>query len=132
MKFHHVGIATQNLEKAIEVYLRLGYSLKSDTIYSDPLQKVDIAFMERHEHPMIELLMPNDVDSPIQNILSKSGSTPYHTCYEVPDIEKSIAELKTFSFIAIMRPVPAVAFDMRKICFLYNKHIGLMEILEES
>jgi len=70
-------------------------------------------------------------ESPISNILRKNGATLYHICYEVENIEKSVVELKTKHFVIVANPTQAVAFNMRKVCFLYNSSIGLIEILEK-
>ena len=130
MQFHHIGIATNNLEAAIKVYVELGYALQFGRIFIDPVQKVKIGFMEKPNNPRIELLMPHGENSPVENVLKKNGATPYHTCYEVYDIEKSIRELQSIKFVKIIEPTPAVAFKNRRICFLYNKSIGLLELLE--
>ena len=55
----------------------------------------------------------------------------YHICYEVADIEEQIAILKKERFIVVVAPVEAVAFNNRKICFLYHPSIGLIELLEQ-
>jgi methylmalonyl-CoA/ethylmalonyl-CoA epimerase len=130
LSFHHIGIATVNIEESIALYQKLGYEWQGETVIEDPIQKVLIAFMYRSGHPLIELVGGIDAESPIQAILQKSKTTPYHTCYEVPDIEKEIQNLKTLRFIPTTKPVPAIAFQNRLICFLYHRHFGLIELLQ--
>ena len=37
---------------------------------------------------------------------------------------------KTNGFAALHEPVPAVAFDMRPIVFLWSAEVGLLELLQ--
>ncbi|MCW3108303.1 MAG: lactoylglutathione lyase [Segetibacter sp.] len=131
LSFHHIGVATSDIEKAIEVYKKLGYRLV-DEIITDPIQHVRICFMYLEKHPLVELVAPIDETSPVHKILKKSNATPYHTCYEVDNIEESISAFKQIKFILISKPVPAIAFAGRSICFLFHQHIGLVELLEKS
>jgi methylmalonyl-CoA/ethylmalonyl-CoA epimerase len=132
MKFHHIGVATNDLKRAIKLYSDLGYNLQNSQIYTDQIQKVKIAFMKLDGHPLIELVTPNDIGSPIDSILNKKGSTPYHTCYEVSDLLQTINDNKKLGFTLITKLTPAIAFNNRSICFMYNKDVGMIELLEEA
>ncbi len=126
-KFRHIGVATPSIEKTSKLYLDAGYSL-SETI-NDPVQNVRIAFLTKMEMPSIELIEPLDNNSPVINIISKSGVTPYHFCYEVNDIEDAIKRLEEIGYNTIAPPVSAVALANKKICFLHHKDGGLIEIV---
>lgn len=131
LKFHHIGIATGDLENSISLYENLGYITQGLRTIIDPIQKVELAFMFRENHPLIELVSPLNDDSPVKSILNKMKTTPYHTCYEVPIIEETINELKKQRFILIQKPTPAIAFNNKRIAFLFHKNIGLIELLEK-
>ena len=79
--------------------------------------------------PLLELIEPLDETSPVFKVLSKNGVTPYHICYSVKDIDKSVSELRSLRFVATSEPVPACALDYRKVCFLYNRNVGLIELV---
>lgn len=88
--------------------------------------------MLRHPiSPCIELLAPHDEKSPINNILKKTGVSPYHICYEVDDIETSFADLKKEKFMPVSKIKVSNAFDNHKVCFFFKKDIGLIEIIEK-
>lgn len=127
--FHHVGIATDSIEKTSQEYINAGY--KKTQVVFDPIQNVGITFLEKGGCPLLELVEPNDSTSPVYNILSKVGVSAYHFCYEVADIETSIAWLKRRKYLPLSKPVPAIAFNNRQICFLYHKSVGLIELLEK-
>lgn len=81
--------------------------------------------------PRIELIEPVDEKSPVYKILQKSGVTPYHICYEVENIQREIDRLKKEKFLPISKPVRAIAMNNKLICFLFNKNIGLIELVEK-
>lgn len=130
MKFHHIGIAVEKIYESIKAYEALGYSKSSDIIL-DPIQKVQLCFLDKDESPTLELVAPIFPDSPVVNILAKSGPTPYHNCFEVYDIAESITSLKQYGYRRLSTIVPAIAFGNRRICFLYHKEVGLIELLEK-
>jgi len=129
MNFHHIGIATKSIDKTSKYYLEVGYNMSKQIF--DPVQKVNIVFLSKKSMPMIELLEPACEDSPVSKILMKSGVGPYHICYQVKDIYFAIDELKKKKYISLFNPVEAIALSMKKICFLFNKNIGLIELVEE-
>lgn len=131
LTFHHIGIATNDIKGSISLYQKLGYTWRGESIFNDPIQNVCIAFMECRGHPLIELIAPIDEASPVFNILQRMRTTPYHTCYEVQDMTATIKEFKMLRFVPTSKPVPAVAFNGRLVCFLYHIHLGLLELLEK-
>jgi methylmalonyl-CoA/ethylmalonyl-CoA epimerase len=128
MKFHHLGVATANIETSAQSYSFFGYK-PGDIIY-DPIQKVNLCFLEKENSPIIELVSPTEGSSPVNTILKKNGTMPYHTCYEVIDLEENINILKKNKFILVVKPVQAIAFNNHRICFLFHKGAGLIELLE--
>ena len=130
MKFHHIGVATHNIEKSISDFLLLGYEQHSTKIIFDPLQNVNLAFLSKSLEPTIELVAPVDRKSPVSGILKKSGTTPYHFCYEVLDIQLSTTYLRSKNFVIVTPPTEAIAFENRRVSFLYSTNMGLIELLE--
>lgn len=132
MKLHHYGYAVKSIEKSLKEFEKLGYRATSEVI-TDPIQGVKLLFINNGSDHLIELVSPIDgeAESPVTKILRKNGATLYHVCYEVEDIELSINDLKSKRYIVVLNPTPAVAFDNRRISFLYNPNLGLIEILEK-
>lgn len=128
-EFHHIGYAVKNIDKTSAYYLTAGF-VQTETII-DPLQNVRIAFLSKHGNPLIELVEPVDKHSPIVKTLEKSGVSPYHICYSVDDLDEAIGKMKMLKFIPLFKPVPAVALGNKKICYLYNQDVGLIELLEK-
>ena len=127
-KFHHIGIATRNLAKTKKIFEGLGLTMSETTPV--PGQKVNVCFSRDVDHPRIELVEPATDDSPVNNFLDKVGSSPYHLCYETPDLDLAIPFLRKHGFLLISEPSPSIALDDNRICFCYHNKIGLIEIVE--
>jgi methylmalonyl-CoA/ethylmalonyl-CoA epimerase len=128
MEFHHIGLATDNINKSVLTFEKMGFT--SGKVIFDNLQQVNICFLKKNGHPDIELIEPISEKSPVRNILEKVGTTPYHLCYTTDDILQEINILKQNNFLLIVKPVEAIAFGLKKICFCYNKYFGLLELVE--
>jgi len=128
MKFHHVGLVTPNIEAAIVCYQDWGY--EPSELFNDPVQKANIVLLTKKDSPIIELICPNDNKSFVKGWQDKIHAGPYHTCYEVTDLEAAIARLSKNKLRAIRDPAPAIAFGGRRIVFLWGVSTGLLELLE--
>lgn len=127
-RFHHIGVAVKDIDATSSLYVLGGYS-KSDVIY-DPIQNVSICWLTKEEMPTVELLAPVDEKSPVNATLEKNGVTPYHTCYIVEDMDQAVKDLRKMKYVVVSNPVEAVAIHNSKVCFLYNKNVGLIELVE--
>ncbi|MBI5540028.1 MAG: VOC family protein [Bacteroidia bacterium] len=130
LQFHHIGVATNCIEKTRDQYILLGYS--SNEIVIDTVQNVKLCFLKKEGHPVIELIEAVDEKSPVNQIVSKVGVTPYHICYSSKDIQKSIEILKKIKFVLLKQPCVASGMNNNLICFMYHKDLGLIEIVEEK
>lgn len=128
-RFHHIGYAVFSLDATAAIYEKAGYR-RSETIY-DPVQNVNICWLTKEAFPTVELLAPVDETSPVNGTLKKSGVSPYHCCYVVDRIEDAVTELKKQKYILVKQAAQAVAFNGSRVCFLFNKDIGLIELVEE-
>ena len=127
-KFHHIGVAVKDLDATASVYEQGGYK-RSSSIF-DPVQNVNICWLTKEGMPIVELLAPVDEQSPVNKTLEKNGVTPYHTCYVVESIEEAVAELRKQKYVMVSKPAEAVAFCGSRVCFLFNKNVGLIELVE--
>lgn len=129
-KFHHLGIATRSIEKCSAIYCKMGYSLSDIRI--EPTQNVKIGFLSREGSPLLELIEPLGEESPVSGIVKSSGTSPYHVCYEVDDIEKSVEELEEINFRLLFEPLTAEAMENGLFCYLFSPDIGLFELYQRK
>jgi methylmalonyl-CoA/ethylmalonyl-CoA epimerase len=133
-KLLHVGVAVPSLGPAAESLARLfGYKLVSGP-FDDPIQKVSVEFLAQsaEDTAEIELIAPAAEDSPIRSMLAKDGGGAYHLCFETSDIEAALAHAKAIGCIIVSPPVPAVAFQGRRIAWIYTRSRQLFELVEAN
>ena len=131
-KLRHVGVAVPSLDPATDTLSTLfGYRVVSGP-FDDPIQKVSVNFLTQSDNDVaeIELIAPLGQDSPITAMLAKSGGGAYHLCFETSDIEQALVHAKNNGCIVISGPVPAVAFNGRRIAWIYTKSRQLFELVE--
>jgi len=119
------------MERAISSFEKLGYVF--GPVIDDEARNVKLAFGENSGY-RVELVCPSDRTkaSPVDNYLKKTGPAPYHICYRTEDLEEKIKELEGQGFRTVIAPEPAVAFDGRRVVFMMDLGLGLIEILEEG
>ena len=131
-KLRHVGVAVPSLGPTTDALSTLfGYRVVSGP-FDDPIQKVSVNFLTQSDKDVaeIELIAPLTEDSPIKAMLSKSGGGAYHLCFETTDIEKAVAHARNNGCLIVTPPVPAVAFNGRKIAWFYTASKQLFELVE--
>jgi len=132
-RFAHMGVAVDNISKAMESFEELfGYRLISGP-FDDPIQKVRVCFLAAADanEPVLEMIAPLGDDSPIKRLLAKGGGA-YHLCYEVDGIEQVMEQFKAKGCLLVSGPVPAVAFGGRRIAWLYTPARQLVELVERG
>ncbi|EKN67683.1 VOC family protein [Schinkia azotoformans] len=127
-KFHHIGLACKNLDKEIKAHKMLNY-VQESSIFEDVNQKIKGVFMVNGEF-RIELLEAIDEESPINNYLKK-GIRMYHQCFTTENLDAAIKFLTNEGALLVVEPIEAVAFNKRKIAFLYLRTQMLIELIEE-
>ena len=128
LKFHHIGIATPDIEATASMYINAGYEC-SEMVF-DTLPNINICFLTKDGMPTIELLDPIDDKSPVVKIIEKNGTTPYHICYISENIEQDIADLRALKYMVVSKPKAACAMQNKRVAFLFHKNVGLIELVE--
>jgi methylmalonyl-CoA epimerase len=88
---HHLGVAVQNLDEALETYVRLfGAELEHRGRIED--QGVEAAAVLIGAG-RVELLAPLDDETPVGKFLAKRGPGMHHVAYEVADLPAALHQL---------------------------------------
>lgn len=127
LRVHHIGYLVKKIEKAKRTFEQLGYRTEQDVVYDD-IRKINICFMVMG-NCRVELVSPVSEDSVVAGLIHKYKNSPYHICYETDDYESAYAELTANGFLAIDIPTPAPALGGRKVVFLTNAAIGMIELI---
>lgn len=131
LRFHHIGILTTTLEKAVTAYEELGFVCK-DMPEDIPSQKVKVCFMYKRGSPLIELIEPSGEDSPLTRFLDKHGPGPYHLCYSCDNLKETLSLLRKSRYQIISPPDDTPAASIASRVFVYKKELGLMELVETT
>lgn len=128
MKVHHIGYLVKNISKTEKKFLELGYEVESPTKL-DEIRNIDIEFLVNGDY-RVELIEPKGEESPMYPLLKRYKNTPYHLCYEVENIDEAIAELQDKHYTVIQEPNIAPCIEGKKVAFLNNISMGIIELVE--
>jgi methylmalonyl-CoA epimerase len=91
IRIDHIGIVVQELEAALHTYRdALGFRLLQRITIAEQL--VEAAFLDAG-NGTIELIAPTDSTSGTARFLQSRGEGTHHICFEVEDIQASLAAL---------------------------------------
>lgn len=91
-RLDHVGLVVHDIDAALQTYCnQLGFRLLERVTI--PEQKVVAAFLDAG-NSTVELISPTDTESGTARFLANRGEGTHHVCYEVDDIEATLAELR--------------------------------------
>lgn len=124
----HIGYAVRNMASARALFCALGYKFDSECV--DELRKVLVAIGQSRDGYKVELLAPlQGIKSPVDGYLQKIGSTPYHICYRVTNMDLAILALQNKGFTLMGYPAPSIPLG-GNVCFLYSDEIGIVELID--
>jgi methylmalonyl-CoA/ethylmalonyl-CoA epimerase len=131
MRLHHVGIVVRDLrEYSASCVAFLGLHPATE-VFHDPIQKVRVQFWRDDTGHLLELVEPAAPDSPVNEALRKGGGLN-HLCFEVDDIETDLRAALDRGALPVTGIAPAVAFEGRRIAFLFLPDLNLVEFVEAA
>ncbi|HIP95978.1 MAG TPA: methylmalonyl-CoA epimerase [Anaerolineae bacterium] len=127
-KLDHIGIVVHDIEDARQAYETLGLTVTH--VQEVPNQQVKVAFLPVGDTE-VELVQPTTTDSGVVRFLEKRGEGVHHICFEVEDIEATLADLRAKGMRLIDRRPRQGAFG--RVAFLHPKstHGVLIELVEK-
>lgn len=129
--FHHLGFACKDIDVEKNKFLMMGYS-QEGCFFEDAHQGVKGCFLVSGNgsgSPRIELL-ENLPGSTRLNPWLDNGSPLYHMAYVVEDIDLAIEWARNNKGKVVSAPYPAVAFDMKSVCFVVFRGGFMIEFIE--
>ena len=106
-----------------------------DHIYQEPGEKSRNFFLHYGDitdstsvSKIIELVKPHKKNIGLLKLLKKKNYA-YHFAYKVRNLEKTLFRLKK-NFKVIVNPVPAKAFNDKKVAFLKMKNDFIIELIQ--
>jgi len=131
LKFHHLGMATDNLKLSMNLLKKAGY--KIDKIRFNKNYNVKNALCSSKNQPSIEIVSKVKGKSPIDGILKKHKSSIYHICYITKNLKKTLKKLKK-SKIDVIKITDSYLspFEGVDASFFFIRGIGIVEIMDQN
>ncbi len=128
LKHHHIGIVVSDINR-YESNMLFDQKLL-DVI--DPIQKARLTLYSNFSNSYIELIQPLETSSFTWNALQKNGNHYHHICYEADTLASVLDITSKYKMIEVLKPVPAVLFNNKLVCFYFNRNKQLVEFLIEN
>jgi methylmalonyl-CoA/ethylmalonyl-CoA epimerase len=116
IKFSHVAIVVEDVEKALEFW-RDALGLDLADVRDVPAEAARVAFLPVGDSE-IELVQPTTFDSGLAKYLSKHGAGMHHLCLEVDDIEVVMSQLKAKG-VRLIHETPLTDTNGRRYAFIH-------------
>lgn len=129
LKLHHIGYVVTDIKNTAKEFELLGFSV-GEILYDQKLT-VELCYLEKQCSTPVELVSQHNRESLEQQLFDKNGVMPYHLCFECSDIFATVKDLESNGYKRLFDPVEVAALGDKKICYLYKKEIGYIELVEE-
>ena len=129
MRIHHVGVAVDDLDAAIELYEKV-FGAELTQRASNDKDGLKAAFLRAGEAE-VELLQPLRADTPIGKFMARRGPGLHHIAVAVPDIDKAIADARAQG-LEMIDEEPRIGLHGTRIAFVHPKATAgiLLELTE--
>lgn len=131
MKLDHIGIATRQIDEAMELWRNtLGLGLEHTEEIAE--QGVRVSMLSLGE-TQLELLEPLSDDSPVGRFLEKRGPGIHHIAIRVDDIRAELAKLKTTG-ARLIDETPRIGAGGCLVAFVHPSSAGgvLLELVQHQ
>jgi methylmalonyl-CoA/ethylmalonyl-CoA epimerase len=127
VKLHHVGVAVEDLDAAVELYQRV---FGAELTHRASNEELTAAFLRAGEAE-VELLQPLRDDTPVGKFLAKRGPGMHHIAVAVPDIDRAIADARAQG-LEMIDQAPRIGLHGTRIAFIQPRSVGgvLTELVE--
>lgn len=128
LEFHHIGIATEDIEKEFTPYRFLGYA-REGSVFEDSEQGIRGQFITAPGQPRLELL-ENLKGSTTLDVWLKNRVKMYHFAYKTDNIEEAFTVLNR-NKIRTVTPLKMSVYFKKRIGFLLLSAGFLIELIEK-
>ena len=127
MRLHHVGVAVDDLEAAIDMYAK---NFGAEVMHRASNEELRAAFLSAGEAE-VELLEPIGEDTPVGKFLARRGPGLHHIAVAVPDIDKAMADARAQG-LEMIDQEPRIGLHGTRIAFIHPRSVGgvLTELVE--
>jgi methylmalonyl-CoA/ethylmalonyl-CoA epimerase len=130
LRVDHIAIVVPEIDSALNFWQE-ALGLPLEHVEEIPEQETAVAMMPVGESE-IELVQPTSETSGMAKYMTKRGPGLHHICFEVDDIEATLAELKAKG-IRLINKEPVIGAGGKKVAFVHPKSAsGVLVELSQS
>jgi methylmalonyl-CoA/ethylmalonyl-CoA epimerase len=128
-KIDHIAIVVPDIQEAL-TFWRDALGLQLSRVEEVPTQEVSVAFLPIGDSE-IELVEPTTDTSSLARYVAKRGPGMHHICFEVEDIEATLARLKGQG-VELINEEPTIGAGGKRAAFIHPRSTGgvLVELYE--
>lgn len=128
-KIDHIALVVDDIEEALEFWHE-ALGLELSHVEDVARENAIVAFLPAKESE-VELVKPTSEESGVARYLKKRGPGIHHICFEVYDIEATLAQLKRKG-VRLINETPEIGTGGKKIAFIHpqSTHGVLVELYE--
>ena len=126
-KFHHIGIACNNVEQEFQAFKFLSYT-REGAMFEDQEQGIKGQFIIAEGLPRLELLENLEGCHTLDPWLKKNIKA-YHFAFTTPDIEKLVTVM-LYNRAKVISPLKISTYFRKRICFLMLQNYFVIELVE--
>jgi methylmalonyl-CoA/ethylmalonyl-CoA epimerase len=130
-RIDHIGVAVEDLDAAIALHeTTYGMALAHREVVSE--QGVEAVLLDVGENH-VELLRPLSQDTAVGRFLASRGPGLHHVAYQVPDIDATLAALRSAG-ARLIDETPRTGIRNSRVAFVHPKSSGgvLTEIVQPA
>jgi methylmalonyl-CoA/ethylmalonyl-CoA epimerase len=130
-RIDHIGVAVEDLDAAIALHeTTYGMALAHREVVSE--QGVEAVLLDVGENH-VELLRPLSQDTPVGRFLASRGPGLHHVAYQVPDIDATLAALRSAG-TRLIDETPRTGIRNSRVAFVHPESSGgvLTEIVQPA
>ena len=130
MKFHHIGIFVPSIDEGRRRIEAMFPIERSSEVFEDDALAVKVQFFWEESGICYEIVAPLGDKNPVSQLLTKRTNLLNHVAYLVTDMDAALRKMNEAGCLQITQPTPAVAFDLRPVCFLMTRLGFVVELIE--
>ncbi len=130
IRLDHIAVAVADIQDAVDDFeAKLGLDL--DRVESVPTEHATVAFFDLGG-ARLELVAPEDPESPLGKSLAKRGEGLHHICLEVEDLDLTLAAMKAKG-LRLIDETPRPGAGGTRVAFIHPKAMRgvLVELVEK-
>lgn len=128
LKFDHLGIIVKSIEKAIPLYVSLGYAIDGE-IFCDEQQQMRGIFLVKPDEPRVELIEDLSASKALTKMINTPCGRIYHLAYRVANLEANLNEILNTLNVRLLSPIKDGSY-YKKVCFVFSQDMQILELVE--